>query len=36
MEEEQKILDETIKKTAEALDLFVKQGLDKTMNEYNK
>jgi len=34
--EEQKILDETIKKTAEALDLFVKQGLDKTMNEYNK
>ena len=33
---EQKTIDETIQKTVEALDLFVKEGLDKTMNEYNK
>ncbi|MCX6722057.1 MAG: aminoacyl-tRNA hydrolase [Candidatus Staskawiczbacteria bacterium] len=35
-EEEQKIIDETINKTASALDLFIKEGLDKAMNGYNK
>jgi len=34
--EEQAKIDETIKKIADALDLFVKEGLDKAMNEYNK
>jgi len=34
--EEQKIIDETIQKAVGALDTFVKKGLDKTMNEYNK
>ena len=34
--EEQKIIDQTIKKTTNALDSFVKDGLEKTMNEYNK
>jgi len=34
--EEQKILSETIQKASEALDLFLREGLDKTMNEYNK
>ena len=35
-EKEQKIINETIQKVANALDLFVKEGLDKAMNEYNK
>ena len=35
-EDEQKIINETIQKVASALDLFVKEGLDKAMNEYNK
>jgi PTH1 family peptidyl-tRNA hydrolase len=34
--EEQKAINETIQKTASALDLFVKEGLDKVMNEYNR
>ena len=34
--EEQKIVEETVAKTALALDLFVKEGLDKAMNEYNR
>ena len=34
--EEQKIVDETIQKVVSALDLFVKEGLEKAMNEYNK
>jgi len=33
---EQKILDETIQKVVSALDMYIKDGLDKTMNEYNK
>ena len=33
---EQKLIDETIKKAADAVDLFVREGLDKAMNEYNK
>jgi len=33
---EQKILDQIITKTVKALDLFLTQGLDKVMNEYNK
>lgn len=35
-EGEQKIIDEAIQKTTDALDLFVKEGLDRAMNEYNK
>ncbi len=35
-QEEQKVIDETIKKITDALDFFVKAGLDKTMNEYNR
>ncbi len=34
--EEQEILDSVIVKTSEALDLFIKEGLEKTMNKYNK
>ena len=34
--EEQKIIDETIKKIVEALNSFINNGLEKTMNEYNK
>ena len=34
--EEQKTIDETMQKTTNALDLFIKEGLEKTMNEYNK
>jgi PTH1 family peptidyl-tRNA hydrolase len=34
--EEQKTVDETIGKVINALNLFVKKGLDKTMNEFNK
>ena len=33
---EQKIVDETIKKTVNALKMLAKDGLEKTMNEYNK
>ena len=35
-EQEQKIINETIQKTVEALNLFIKEGLEKTMNEYNQ
>ncbi len=35
-EDEQKIINETIEKAAESLDFFIKEGLDRTMNEYNK
>ena len=34
--EEQKIINEVIFKTAEAIDSLLKNGLEKTMNEYNK
>lgn len=34
--EEKKTIDEAIQKTVNALKLFVKDGLEKTMNEYNK
>ena len=34
--EEQKIINESIQKTTEALNLFIKDGLEKTMNEFNK
>jgi len=34
--EEQGLMDETIQKTVDALNLFIKEGLDKTMNEYNR
>ena len=34
--EEQKTINEILKKTSKALDLFIKEGLEKTMNEYNK
>jgi PTH1 family peptidyl-tRNA hydrolase len=34
--EEQKQINKVIDKTVGALDLFIKEGLDKTMNEYNK
>lgn len=34
--EEENLIDETIIKTAEALNLFLNEGLEKTMNEYNK
>jgi peptidyl-tRNA hydrolase, PTH1 family len=33
--EEQKILNETLKKTIEALNSFMNDGLDKTMNKFN-
>lgn len=33
---EKEILNETIKKSAQALDMFTKEGLEKTMNEYNR
>jgi len=33
--EEQKIIDESIQKVVGALDLFVKEGLEKTMNKFN-
>lgn len=33
--EEEKVIKEIIKKTAEAIGLFLKEGLEKTMNEYN-
>jgi len=34
--EEKKIINETMQKTVDALDLFIKEGLDRAMNEYNK
>ena len=34
--DEQKILEKTLAKAAEALDFLIKEGLDKAMNEYNK
>jgi len=34
--DEQKMINEVIQKTVSALDLFIKEGLDKSMNEYNK
>jgi PTH1 family peptidyl-tRNA hydrolase len=34
--EEQKIIDKIIQKAADALNFFIKEGLEKTMNEYNK
>jgi len=34
--EEQKEIDEVIKKSAKAIKLLLEQGLDKAMNEYNK
>ncbi|MCX6718142.1 MAG: aminoacyl-tRNA hydrolase [Candidatus Staskawiczbacteria bacterium] len=33
--EEKKTLDETIEKITEALDMFIKEGLEKTMNKFN-
>jgi PTH1 family peptidyl-tRNA hydrolase len=33
--EEKKLVDETIQKTTEALNFFVKEGLEKTMNQFN-
>ena len=33
--EDQKIVDETINKTADALALYIREGLEKAMNEYN-
>jgi len=34
--EEQKTIDRVLQKTADALNVFIKEGLEKTMNEYNK
>ena len=34
--QEKATIDQTIQKTANALDLFLKEGLDRAMNEYNK
>jgi len=34
--EEQEIVGKTIQKTTEALNLFINEGLEKAMNEYNK
>ena len=34
-EEEQKTIEKTIQKIVEALDLFIKEGLDRAMNKYN-
>ena len=34
--EEEKIIKETIKKTAEAVEIFLKDGPEKTMNKFNK
>ncbi len=33
--EEQEIINEVIAKTSDAIDLFIKEGLEKTMNQYN-
>lgn len=35
-EEEQKIINKVVKKIADALDVYIKEGLGKAMNEYNK
>jgi PTH1 family peptidyl-tRNA hydrolase len=35
-ESEQKIIKEAIEKTSEAINSFIKNGLERTMNEYNK
>jgi PTH1 family peptidyl-tRNA hydrolase len=35
-EQEQELIGSVIKKTSSALDLFIKEGLDSAMNEYNK
>jgi len=34
--EEEKVVKEVIKKTAEAVEMMVKEGLEKTMSKYNK
>jgi PTH1 family peptidyl-tRNA hydrolase len=34
--EEEEIIKEMIKKTAQAIELFLKEGLEKTMNKFNK
>ena len=34
--EEQTFINEAIEKTTQALNVFAKEGLEKTMNEYNK
>lgn len=34
--EEQKIIDKTISETTDALNFFIKEGLEKTMNKYNR
>lgn len=34
--DEEKIIKEVIKKTAEAVELFLKEGLEKTMSKFNK
>ena len=34
--EEQKNIENAVQKVCQALDLFIKEGLEKTMNEYNK
>jgi len=34
--EEQQLMDGVIQKTADALNFFIKEGLEKTMNEYNR
>ncbi len=34
--EEEKIIEEVIKKTAEAVSMFLEKGLEKAMNEFNK
>jgi len=33
--DEQKLIDETLQKTVEALDCFINEGLDKAMNKFN-
>ena len=35
-EEEQKIINKTVKKISDALELYMEEGLEKVMNEYNK
>lgn len=35
-DEEQKVINKTIKKISDALDVFIKEGLEKVMNEYNR
>jgi PTH1 family peptidyl-tRNA hydrolase len=32
---EKKLIDQAIEKTCQAIDLFIKEGLDKAMNEHN-